>query len=355
MSLKEVGIEHKYVGEILAVTRRLVAKERSEIQQALAEMAQQIPEGEIAGAPVCIFQFVTSVKEGDDVEVGIPVRQPVEGATLSTRRLPAVQVLSLVHRDAPEKLGETYGKLYRSASAQGITSDEFCREVYLREDDPGGPGIEVQFLIHAWNELLVKNVRRVLGEEKAQEVLQGSQAIGIETSLDERFGWLQGAVQRLEVLADEYQKYDVLSSCAHIFPASQVARLRAAYEQARAGGAEAMQAVDAVFDFMETDPGWNERPRREGNVIYSVKKPRDPKGYAAATTEMERRRAYCFCPQVRNHMEQGMPVTFCYCGAGWFRQQWEGALGRPVTVEIIKSVLRGEEACEFAVRLPDDL
>ncbi|MEW5872949.1 MAG: GyrI-like domain-containing protein [Chloroflexota bacterium] len=355
MSLKEFGIEHKHLAETLAVTRRLVVKERSEIQQALAELAQQVPEEQVAGAPFCVFQFVTSIKDGDDVEIGIPVRQPLEGAQFSTRRLPALQVLSLVHRAAPEKLGETYRTLYGRASELGITSDEFCREVYLSDSDPQGPGIEAQFVIHAWNDLLAKSLVRVLGEGKAQDVLQGSPAIGLETSLDERFGWLRGAVQRLDVLADEYQKYDALSSCAHVFPASQVAKLRAAYEGARASGAGPIQAVDAVLDFMEADPGWSDRPRREGNVIYSVKQPRDPKGYAAATNDLERRRAYCFCPQVRNHMDQGMPVTFCYCGAGWFRQQWEGALGQPVTVEIVKSVLRGDEACEFAMRLPDEL
>jgi predicted hydrocarbon binding protein len=53
-------------------------------------------------------------------------------------------------------------------------------------------------------------------------------------------------------------------------------------------------------------------------------------------------------------MGQGMPTTFCYCGAGWYRQQWEGAMGRPVTVEIVKSVLRGDDACQFAIYLPQD-
>lgn len=94
---------------------------------------------------------------------------------------------------------------------------------------------------------------------------------------------------------------------------------------------------------MESDPGWGEeRPLREGHVIYSAKNPRDPKGYENAKDDLERQRAYCFCPLVRNHMGQGMPIAFCYCGSGWYRQQWEGAIGRSVTVEIVKSILKGE-------------
>ncbi len=65
----------------------------------------------------------------------------------------------------------------------------------------------------------------------------------------------------------------------------------------------------------------------------TFKKPRDPVGCEAARTDRERRKAYCFCPLVRNHMDQDMPVT----------------------VEIEQSVLRGDDRCGFAVRLPDDL
>jgi len=50
-----------------------------------------------------------------------------------------------------------------------------------------------------------------------------------------------------------------------------------------------------------------------------------------------------------------MPPTFCYCGAGWYRQQWEGAVGKPVQIEIVDSLLKGDDRCTFAIRLPDEL
>jgi len=186
--------------------------------------------------------------------------------------------------------------------------------------------------------------------------MQGSDELGVESSVDDRFRWVKGMVERLDDLADEGQKYDILSSCAHVFPAGQIAKLKRVYEETKAKTKDAMQAVDAVLDFMASDPGWGEeRPLREGHVIYPAKNPRDPQGYENAKGDLERRRAYCFCPLVRNHMDQGMAIAFCYCGAGWYRQQWEGAIGRPVSIEIVKSVLEGDEVCRFAIQLPEDL
>ncbi len=50
-----------------------------------------------------------------------------------------------------------------------------------------------------------------------------------------------------------------------------------------------------------------------------------------------------------------MSPSFCLCGAGWFRKQWEGATGKPVTIEIRKSVLAGDDECTFAITLSDEL
>lgn len=107
-----MNIVHKKLEESLVTTVQLTVKQRDEIKDVLDELAQEVPGETIAGAPFCIFQFVTSVKEGYDVEIGFPVTQKVEMGTLKSRVLPAMDVLSIVHRDSPEKLGETYAKLY---------------------------------------------------------------------------------------------------------------------------------------------------------------------------------------------------------------------------------------------------
>jgi effector-binding domain-containing protein len=355
MSLKESGIEHKQFEDTLVATVRINLKQRKDLPAILDELIQHIPGEDIIGPPFCIFQFVTSVQEGFDAEVGFPVRRMVEAGKITTRMFPAIKVLSLVHTGPAEGLQESYRKLYGYAAEHGLISDEFAREVYPDWNDPEGGKVEVQFVIHDWNGLLARNLERVLGETVRQAVMQGGDALTMESTVGERFQWVKGVMEKLDRLANEDQKYDVVSSCAHIFPQGQIDKLKTVYEDVKAETGEPLKAVDAVIEFMAEDPGWGRRPVREGSVIYSSKAPRDPQGYANAKDEIERRQAYCFCPLVRANLDRGMSITFCYCGAGWYRLQWEGAIGRPVRIEVVQSILKGDDVCKFAIHLPGDL
>ncbi len=351
-----MDIQHKHLEASLVATAKFVVQRRTDIGPILAQLVQELPEDAIAGAPFAIFQFVTSVTDGYDAEIGFPVNREVTTPTLRTRVLPALEVLALVHQDAPEKLRETYGKLRAYTTEHAIISDEFGREVYADAENPGGPGTEAQFIIHDWNGKLAHGLERVLGQETRDAVMQRSETLSIASLTADRVLWVKGMLERLDGLADEHQKYDILSGCAHVFPPGQVAKLKAVFDAAYAQTHDGLQAVDAVLDFMEVDPGWSEtRPTREGYTIYAAKGPRDPQAYAEAKTDLERRSAYCFCPLIRNNLDQGMPPSFCYCGSGWYRRQFEGAIGKPVTIDIVTSVLRGEDACRFAIHLPEDL
>jgi hypothetical protein len=266
-----------------------------------------------------------------------------------------MQVLSLVHTGPVESLRDSLLKLYGFASEHGVISDEFRQEVYLDADNPEGNQIELHFVIHDWNGLLDRNLTRVLGEESRQEVMTGSEALSVGSSIPERFEWTKGMVQKLDTMADDDQRYEIFSRCAHVFPKSQIAKLGVVFEETRSQTGDPWRAVDAVIDFMIADPGWGVQPVRQGTTIYASKNPRNPEGYAQAQTDAERKRAYCFCPLIRDHLDSGMSDTFCYCSAGWERQQWEGAIGRPVRVDVVRSLLKGNNLCEFAIHLPEDL
>ena len=345
-------IKHKQYPQTRVATIRCAIQSRSEIKAILDDLAQKIPADQIAGSPFCIFNFITSVADGSDVTVGYPVRGEIEG--IKTEWLPEMDVLSIIHRGELEKLGETAGQVFAYGDQHALMSDEFYREVYLDETHPNGPGIEVHFIIHNWNKKLAANLERVLGPETRAAIMQGSERLEIETSIDERFQWVKEMLTRLNGVAGQAQKFDILSSCAHVFPQAQIDKLTAVFNEAKTRTGDFLQAVDAVIAFMDSDPGWGSGGTREGYTIYAVKRPRDPKAYAAAQTDLERRQAYCFCPLVRTQMDQGMPSDFCNCSSGWFRQQWEGSLGQPVTVDVLKSVLQGDDKCEFAIHLPQD-
>jgi len=355
MMPENVTIEHKQVSETLAVMQRLVVKQRDDLQLALQGLSRQIPEGFISGPAFAIFWYVTSVKDGFDVEAGFPVTKPFEQDGIYTKMLPSLEVLSIQHNGPIAELRNNISKLYAFSSEHAIISDEFRREIYWDADNPKGDQIEIQFIIHNWTERLARNLERVMDSQATQAIMQGCENLDIYSSPDERFRWTKGAMERLDVLAGQDEKYDAISSCAHVFPPAQVAKLTEIFNRAIVSGNTSLQAVDAVIDFMSQDPGWGERPRREGWTIFSAKNPRDPEGYANAATPLEKRRAYCFCPLLRDYMDQGMPLTFCNCGGGWYRQQWEGATGKPVRIEIVKSVSNGDDVCEFAIHLSPEL
>ena len=260
MSMTELEIEHKTLPATLVATTRLNAKNRAELRAALTNLAGRLPTGSIAGPAFCLFQFITSYTEGFDVEVGFPLAGPVEADDVQTRTRPAMQVLARVHHGPVESLRDDLLALYGFASEHGVISDEFRQEVYLDADDPQGSHIELHFVIHDWNRLLDRNLARVLGEEPRQTVMAGSEAIALESSIPERFQWTRAMMDQLDALADDDQRYEILSRCAHVFPVNQIAKLGVVFEHTRAQTGDPWQAVDAVIEFMIADPGWGVRP-----------------------------------------------------------------------------------------------
>jgi hypothetical protein len=60
---------------------------------------------------------------------------------------------------------------------------------------------------------------------------------------------------------------------------------------------------------------------------------------------------YCHCPRIRAalHSVEHMPSLYCYCGAGFYKAIWEEILQRPIQVDVLESVLDGDEVCRFAI------
>jgi hypothetical protein len=183
--------------------------------------------------------------------------------------------------------------------------------------------------------------------------MAGSDAILEETEISERMTWVKEAMERLDdAVSDPETRCRIVSGCAHRFPKVLTDEMRQTYQEAG--------SIDELLASMRRDrpkdglPG-PDYPKRVGNTIYEAKLPRDPQGYKNAENDLERRISYCFCPTLKVAMRAGETIspTFCNCGgAGWFLQKWEGILGKPVEVELIRSVLKGDDLCEVAVHLP---
>ena len=68
----------------------------------------------------------------------------------------------------------------------------------------------------------------------------------------------------------------------------------------------------------------------------------------------KKRKLYCHCPRVRDEVgsDPRLPMAYCYCGAGFYQGIWEEILGERVEVEMLESVMLGDEVCKIAVHLP---
>lgn len=345
MSRRESGVVRKKLDDKLIASIRLTIQKREELNPVFDKLQQQCKEY-ICGPALAIHHWGTGV-QGSDVEIAFPITQNIETDEAKTRILEGAETLTILHHGSYEKLGESYEKLYGHMRERGIPSALTAREVYLefRPDNPQDNVIEIQAIMHDWNDRFAENLDRVLGARVREKVLKGVDAITPESNMDERFEWIKASIERLDKLADDEQKFEILSQCAHVFPIERIQRLRAVYEEKR--------DIDEVLRAMHKDPSWYSTPTREGNIIRIQKVPYDKEAYESAKDDDEKKRAYCHCPMIRNFLDQ-IPSTFCYCGTGWPRRLWEGIIGKPVRVEIIKSLPKGDDFCEFAVHLPLD-
>lgn len=331
-------------GMAFAGVRRVLGS-REELHPLLEELRKRLGEA-IAGPPMALYQWGTEEK-GLVAEVGYPVSQEVDDGEISTRDLPPRRAAIVMHRGPLDEARSTYFPVYEASFERGLVFESATREVYheLDVEDPAGNLVEAQLLLHDWSGLLAKGVEEVLGPEAREAVMEGVDAITEGSPLEERLAWVKAAMDRIDGLADEEQKYWAVSRCADVYPGLRIQRLRGVWERTH--------DVDEVLRAMEPDTGWYSKPRREGNVIYHPKVPFDREAWEGATDPAERRRHFCHCGLVRGSMDEvDMSPTYCYCGTGWVRQLWEGILGRPVRVELLRSVVRGDEVCEFKIHLP---
>jgi predicted ArsR family transcriptional regulator len=60
----------------------------------------------------------------------------------------------------------------------------------------------------------------------------------------------------------------------------------------------------------------------------------------------------CFCGQVAQTKTLFNNRTYCQCSVEFHKQYFEAALGNPVKVELIQSIINGAKACKFHIHIP---
>jgi predicted hydrocarbon binding protein len=220
-----------------------------------------------------------------------------------------------------------------------------------------------------WLEKLSRCLSETAGEDIRAQVMAGSGDLSPSSSPQEVVAWTQAAMARLETLLDEQDRHEVMTGCACQYPESGLREAKLAYQET--GDVDAAHRIlQAQFEsFLRTSigldddqvahivsKGWGLAGIRRGNSIVATKIPKS--GYLLQYLEepnpQRRREIYCHCPRVRDApaLSERISPTYCYCGAGFYKGIWEEILQAPVEVEVLKSVLAGDEVCTIAVNLP---
>jgi predicted hydrocarbon binding protein len=221
----------------------------------------------------------------------------------------------------------------------------------------------------AWLAKFSSRLDDIAGKEIRVKVMQGSEGLSSDSSRQEVIAWSREAMERLESLADEEGRKSIMTGCACRYPESGLQDIRKEYE--------ATQDIDMAHrmlqerfeaflrDTLELDDelvaevvgrGWGLAGIRQGDTIIATKIPKSGYlvQYMQETDPEKKRQVYCHCPRVRDALKTGVTIspTYCYCGAGFYKGIWEEILQAPVEVEILKSVLKGDQACTIAIHLP---
>ncbi len=143
-----------------------------------------------------------------------------------------------------------------------------------------------------------------------------------ESTQDLMKRWIVAAVQGIKTHTDKDQQKKILEICGrscahHDLQGVQTLKSKAKDEE------ELLKLINEHIPWCRT---WI----RENNILYS-------------------RCTKCGCPLLRRYNLKLDPI-FCLCSLGWVKAIFSEAFGN-VRVELSKSLMRGDEYCEFRVVL----
>ena len=226
----------------------------------------------------------------------------------------------------------------------------------------------------AWQQKLSRAVEAEAGEDARRLVLEGSEDLDAGADRPTVIGWTQQAMERLIEAVEPARRRAIVTSCACRYPVDNLQDARDAY--AETGSIEAAHVIlqdmfrHFLLDVLGLDEavagdvigrGWGLAGVVEGSTVIATKIPKSGNlaAYLQESDPLRRRQLYCHCPRVRDVLAVGesrwpreVAATYCMCGAGFYKGIWEEIVQAPVRVELLESVLKGDEVCKVAVHLP---
>jgi hypothetical protein len=219
----------------------------------------------------------------------------------------------------------------------------------------------------------------VVGEEKRKKVFKGFKQPPLGSPVDAYPACTKELLDRLGAELTPEQVKEVLAGNHHRIPASSYEGAKKRWEEAKSMDeflkGEHQRLVDELEETMKSGRLWYEQVITpevvefvkgdrtiqngvvKGNKVLKSKIPFDPDKWLREKDPKMKRYYACHCQLAREAILKGeeLPLgTFCYCSAGYEKYPLEVALGVPLKVEVLESVLSGGDRCRFAVTIPKE-
>ncbi len=173
-------------------------------------------------------------------------------------------------------------------------------------------------------QLFQENVGHWVEGTARDELVQACQVYQTLTTLQQKIRGIQGMMQLLDQNVNEETRRRILETCGRrCIGASTLGKARRLLRDA--------PDLDSWLVRLNEAHIGGGHLRCEGNTIHA---------------------AYdrCYCGSV-NQARERISITYCYCSCGWYRQLFETLLGHLVHVELLGSIISGEERCRFLIYL----
>lgn len=226
---------------------------------------------------------------------------------------------------------------------------------------------------------LYRMVGEKFGEELRDEIYAGAEVTPYGLPTPEKPATLHPVLERLQAKVGVQAGQDFLSACLRDLPDKYFSDEKRKFKKAadiddflkkrhqgfvrwlrscqRQGQLFFVQEItDEVLAFVKDNQEIG-GGRRDGNIIYETKIPYMTKQYLAEEDPTMKRYYACHCPWAREAVRRGntrLVEDFCYCSGGFHKKPFEVIFGQPLKVEVLETVLKGDDRCRFAIHLPEE-
>jgi hypothetical protein len=216
-----------------------------------------------------------------------------------------------------------------------------------------------------WLKKFEDSFNQIAGPDIRARVMDFQEDAAANSNVSESIRWTAQAMARLDELVDEQHRRDIMTACACEFPATRLIPVQETYAKTN-DLAEAHRMLETMFhtDLEESvkldeaaireikDRAWGVAGTLKADRIVAVKMPFELQEYLGTEEAAGKRYHYCHCPRVREVIRTGeaeISQTYCYCGAGFYKRIWEIITQDPVRVEVLETVLHGDDECKIAI------